>query len=117
MKIIEFVEWVSVFYVPFIAAILTLLTVQIIKAILYKKGILNDTISASSKDSKLGLISSIVSGIFFIVVFLLDLFFIRKTTIIINEDFWLRVTSGSAMTLTLAKSIYTQLHQKWSKVV
>jgi len=117
MEIVEFVQWVSIFYVPFIAAILTLIIVQIIKLFLRRNGILTEEISAVSKDSKLGLISDIVSFIMFTLIFLLDLFFIRKVTIIINEEFWIRISSGATLTWSLAKAIYTQLHQRWSKRV
>lgn len=93
-----------------ISSILTLIITQIIKIILKKKNVINEEMFASKKDIILSRIGRIVSIIIYSSLYLFNEFYL-KHNIVFDETLCIGLISGSALTLTLSKGIYTMLHQ------
>ncbi len=102
--------FISLGYVTIISSILTLIVTQIIKIILKKKNIINEEMFASKKDIILSRIGRIVSLIIYSSLYLFNEFYL-KHNIVFDETLCIGLISGSALTLTLSKGIYTMLHQ------
>lgn len=106
--------FISLGYVTIISSILTLIVTQIIKIILKKKNIINEEMFASKKDIILSRIGRIVSLIIYSSIYLFNEFYL-KHNIVFDETLCIGLISGSALTLTLSKGIYTMLHQYCEK--
>ena len=106
--------FISLGYVTIISSILTLIITQIIKIILKKKNVINEEMFASKKDIILSRIGRIVSLIIYSSLYLFNEFYL-KHNIVFDETLCIGLISGSALTLTLSKGIYTMLHQYCEK--
>ena len=106
--------FISLGYVTIISSILTLIITQIIKVILKKKNIINEEMFASKKDIILSRIGRIISLIIYSSLYILNEYFL-KHNIVFDGALITGLLSGSALTLTLSKGIYTMLHQYCEK--
>ena len=106
--------FISLGYVTIISSILTLIVTQIIKIILKKKNVINEEMFAPKKDIILSRIGRIVSLIIYSSIYLFNEFYL-KHNIVFDETLCIGLISGSALTLTLSKGIYTMLHQYCEK--
>ena len=102
--------FISLGYVTIISSILTLIITQITKMILKKKNVINEEMFASKKDIILSRVGRIVSLIIYSSLYLFNEFYL-KHNIVFDETLCIGLISGSALTLTLSKGIYTMLHQ------
>ena len=102
--------FISLGYVTIISSILTLIVTQIIKIILKKKNVINEEMFASKKDIILSRVGRIISLIIYSSLYLFNEFYL-KHNIVFDETLCIGLISGSALTLTLSKGIYTMLHQ------
>lgn len=102
--------FISLGYVTIISSVLTLIITQIVKMILKKKNVINEEMFASKKDIILSRIGRIVSLIIYSSLYLFNEFYL-KHNIVFDETLCIGLISGSALTLTLSKGIYTMLHQ------
>lgn len=102
--------FISLGYVTIISSILTLIITQIIKIILKKKNVINEEMFESQKDIILSRVGRIVSLIIYSSLYLFNEFYL-KHNIVFDETLCIGLISGSALTLTLSKGIYTMLHQ------
>lgn len=106
--------FISLGYVTIISSILTLIITQIIKVILKKKNVINEEMFASKKDIILSRIGRIISLIIYSSLYILNEYFL-KHNIVFDGALIIGLLSGSALTLTLSKGIYTMLHQYCEK--
>ena len=106
--------FISLGYVTIISSILTLIITQIIKIILKKKNVINEEMFASQKDIILSRIGRIISLIIYSSFYILNEYFL-KHNIVFDGALITGLLSGSALTLTLSKGIYTMLHQYCEK--
>lgn len=106
--------FISLGYVTIISSILTLIITQIIKEILKKKNVINEEMFASQKDIILSRIGRIISLIIYSSLYILNEYFL-KHNIVFDGALITGLLSGSALTLTLSKGIYTMLHQYCEK--
>ena len=106
--------FISLGYVTIISSILTLIITQIIKVILKKKNVINEEMFASKKDIILSRIGRIISLIIYSSLYILNEYFL-KHNIVFDGALITGLLSGSALTLTLSKGIYTMLHQYCEK--
>ena len=106
--------FISLGYVTIISSILTLIVTQIIKIILKKKNVINEEMFASQKDIILSRIGRIISLIIYSSLYILNEYFL-KHNIVFDGALITGLLSGSALTLTLSKGIYTMLHQYCEK--
>lgn len=106
--------YISLGYVTLVASLLTMLSTQIIKVILKKKKVIKEDMNESEKDMILSRIGRISALFFYALLYILNEFFL-KHTVIINNTLIAGLLSGSALTLTTAKGIYTMLHQHFKK--
>ena len=106
--------FINLGYVTIISSVLTLIITQIIKIILKKKNVINEEMFASKKDIILSRIGRIVSIIIYSSLYLFNEFYL-KHNIVFDETLCIGLISGSALTLTLSKGIYTMLHQYCEK--
>ena len=106
--------FISLGYVTIISSILTLIITQIIKVILKKKNVINEEMFASQKDIILSRIGRIISLIIYSSLYILNEYFL-KHYIVFDGALITGLLSGSALTLTLSKGIYTMLHQYCEK--
>lgn len=106
--------FISLGYVTIISSILTLIITQIIKEILKKKNVINEEMFASKKDIILSRIGRIISLIIYSSLYILNEYFL-KHNIVFDGALITGLLSGSALTLTLSKGIYTMLHQYCEK--
>ena len=106
--------FISLGYVTIISSILTLIITQIIKVILRKKNVINEEMFASKKDIILSRIGRIISLIIYSSLYILNEYFL-KHNIVFDGALIIGLLSGSALTLTLSKGIYTMLHQYCEK--
>ena len=106
--------FISLGYVTIISSILTLIITQIIKVILKKKNVINEEMFAPKKDIILSRIGRIISLIIYSSLYILNEYFL-KHNIVFDETLCIGLISGSALTLTLSKGIYTMLHQYCEK--
>ena len=102
--------FISLGYVTIISSVLTLIITQIIKIILKKKNVINEEMFASKKDIILSRVGRIISLIIYSSLYLFNEFYL-KHNIVFDETLCIGLISGSALTLTLSKGIYTMLHQ------
>ena len=102
--------FISLGYVTIISSVLTLIITQIIKMILKKKNVINEEMFASQKDIILSRIGRIISLIIYSSLYILNEYFL-KHNIVFDGALITGLLSGSALTLTLSKGIYTMLHQ------
>ena len=103
--------FISLGYVTIISSILTLIVTQIIKIILKKKNIINEEMFASKKDIILSRVGRIISLIIYSSLYLFNEFYL-KHNIVFDETLCIGLISGSALTLTLSKGIYTTALQR-----
>ena len=106
--------FISLGYVTIISSILILIITQIIKVILKKKNVINEEMFASQKDIILSRIGRIISLIIYSSLYILNEYFL-KHNIVFDGALITGLLSGSALTLTLSKGIYTMLHQYCEK--
>ena len=106
--------FISLGYVTIISSVLTLIITQIIKVILKKKNVINEEMFASKKDIILSRVGRIVSLIIYSSLYILNEYFL-KHNIVFDGALIIGLLSGSALTLTLSKGIYTMLHQYCEK--
>ena len=106
--------FISLGYVTIISSVLTLIITQIIKIILKKKNIINEEMFASKKDIILSRVGRIISLIIYSSIYLFNEFYL-KHNIVFDGALITGLLSGSALTLTLSKGIYTMLHQYCEK--
>lgn len=106
--------FISLGYVTIISSVLTLIITQIIKIILKKKNVINEEMFASQKDIILSRIGRIISLIIYSSLYILNEYFL-KHNIVFDGALITGLLSGSALTLTLSKGIYTMLHQYCEK--
>lgn len=106
--------FISLGYVTIISSILTLIITQIIKVILKKKNVINEAMFASQKDIILSRIGRFISLIIYSSIYVLNEYFF-KHNIVFDGALITGLLSGSALTLTLSKGIYTMLHQYCEK--
>ena len=106
--------FISLGYVTIISSVLTLIITQIIKMILKKKNVINEEMFASQKDIILSRIGRIISLIIYSSLYILNEYFL-KHNIVFDGALITGLLSGSALTLTLSKGIYTMLHQYCEK--
>ncbi len=106
--------FISLGYVTIISSFLTLIITQIIKVILKKKNVINEEMFASQKDIILSRIGRIISLIIYSSLYILNEYFL-KHNIVFDGALIAGLLSGSALTLTLSKGIYTMLHQYCEK--
>ena len=106
--------FISLGYVTIISSFLTLIITQIIKVILKKKNVINEEMFASQKDIILSRIGRIISLIIYSSLYILNEYFL-KHNIVFDGALITGLLSGSALTLTLSKGIYTMLHQYCEK--
>ena len=106
--------FISLGYVTIISSVLTLIITQIIKIILKKKNVINEEMFASKKDIILSRIGRIISLIIYSSLYILNEYFL-KHNIVFDGALITGLLSGSALTLTLSKGIYTMLHQYCEK--
>ena len=106
--------FISLGYVTIISSILTLIVTQIIKIILKKKNVINEEMFAPKKDIILSRVGRIVSLIIYSSLYILNEYFL-KHNIVFDGALITGLLSGSALTLTLSKGIYTMLHQYCEK--
>lgn len=105
--------YVQVGYVTLIASLLTLLVTQGIKWILKKKEIIYEGMEASKKDQMLSRIGRIVALVAYTGLYLGNELYLHHT-ISFDEALVGGLLSGGTFTLTIAKGLYTTLHQ-WSQ--
>lgn len=106
--------FVSLGYVVIIASILTMIITQIIKKILQKKKVITQVTNETRIDIMLTKIGRIVALLTYTLLYLGNEL-ILKNTIVIDKGLIVALLSGSALTLTIAKGIYTSLHQYFKK--
>ena len=106
--------FINLGYVTIISSVLTLIITQIIKIILKKKNVINEEMFASQKDIILSRIGRIISLIIYSSLYILNEYFL-KHNIVFDGALITGLLSGSALTLTLSKGIYTMLHQYCEK--
>ncbi len=104
----------SVGYVTLIASVLTLVITQLIKKILTKKGILYEGMEQSKRDMFLSRIGRIVALLSYVAIYLINAF-LTKHTLVLDKSLLAGLLSGASLTLVIAKSIYTSLHQYFKK--
>ena len=105
--------YVKISYLTVLAGLTTLMITQIIKWILKKKKIIDEETEASKKDEMLSRIGRIV-GLIAYTGFYIWNEMILKHNIVFDEALITGILTGGALTLTVAKGIYTTLHQ-WSQ--
>jgi len=106
--------YVSVGYVVLIASILTIILMGIYKLILKKKKIIFEGMDADKKDSLLSKSGRIIALIIYSIVYIINELVLHNE-IILNETLIVGLISGGAITLTVAKGLYTSLHQNQKK--
>lgn len=107
----KFQFFISLGYVTIISTILTLIFTQIIKVILKKKGVFTNEIK---QDLLLSQIGRIIALITYVTLYLINEI-VLKHSIIIDKNLFIGLLTGSSLTLTLAKGIYTFLHQHFAR--
>lgn len=106
--------FISLGYVTLIASILTMLITQFIKLILIKKGIITENMNSSRKDIILSGIGRIIALVLYTALYLLNEYYL-KHHVVFDENLIVGLFSGGALTLTVAKGLYTMLHQSSQK--
>ena len=105
--------YVKVSYITILASIMTIIITQIIKTILKKKKIITEETEASKKDEILSRTGRIIALVVYTIMYLINERIINKT-IKIDESLITGLITGATLTITIAKGIYTMLHQ-WSE--
>lgn len=105
--------YVKISYLTVLSGLTTLIITQIIKWVLKKKKIIDEETEASKKDEMLSRIGRIV-GLISYTGFYIGNEMILKREIVFDEALITGILTGGALTLTVAKGIYTTLHQ-WSQ--
>ena len=106
----NFKFYLSLGYVVIIASFITIVIMEIIKYVLRKKNIINNDMNANKKDNILTNIGRFISLIVYVIVYLINEL-VLKNNIEFNETLFVGLLSGGAMTLTVAKGIYTAYRQ------
>lgn len=107
----KFQFFISLGYVTIISTFLTLIFTQIIKIILKEKGVFTNEIK---QDLLLSQIGRIIALITYVTLYLINEI-VLKHSIIIDKSLFIGLLTGSSLTLTLAKGIYTFLHQHFAR--
>ena len=110
----DFKFYLSLGFVIVVSSILTILLMEIIKLILKKKKIIGDDTDADKKDELLSKIGRFVALFIYALVYLINEL-LAKNTIALNESLAIGLLSGGAVTLTVAKGLYTSFRQKQKK--
>ncbi len=105
--------YVKVSAVTIIAGILTLIITQIIKVVLKKKRIIVEGMEECRKDEVLSRIGRIVALITYASFYIGNELYL-KHTLAFDGALITGLLTGATLTLTIAKGIYTMLHQ-WSQ--
>ncbi len=109
----QYTFYVQIGYITFLASVLTLIVTQIIKVVLKKKQIIYEGMEVSKQDMILSRVGRIVAFIMYAGLYIgNELLF--KHAVKIDEPLLVGLISGTTLTLTVSKGIYTMLHQ-WSK--
>lgn len=106
----EYEYFISLGYVVIISSILTLICSQLVKQIIIKKGIITDKTNESRKDILLSNTSRLIALITYTITYLTNEL-ILNNKVIIDKKLLIGLITGSALTLTVSKGIYTYLHQ------
>ena len=109
----EYQFYVEVGYVTLLSAFLTLVLTEIIKVILKKKNIIHEGMEASKQDMILIRIGRILALVLYVGLYLGNEWYLHHT-VVFDETCITGLITGAAFTLTVAKGMYTTLHQ-WSK--
>lgn len=110
----DFKFYVSLGYVVMISSIITILAMQIYKAILKKRKLLTDDMNPDKKDNMLSKAGRISALLVYSAVYLVNEMLI-KNEIMIDEALIIGLISGGTTTLVVAKGLYTSLRQKQKK--
>ncbi len=110
----DFKFYLSLSFVIVLSSILTIITVEIIKLILKKKKIITEETDADKKDQLLIKIGRFVALLIYTIVYLIKEFLL-KHDLIFNEALFIGLLSGGAVTLTVAKGLYTSFRQSQKK--
>ncbi len=113
-KIKDYKFFVNVGFVSLLAAILTMIITQVVKIILVKKGFIKSEIEATKKDLILSWIGRICALVTYSSIYICEALFL-KHDLVFDEALIMGLLSGSAITLTIAKALYTVLHQYFKK--
>lgn len=110
----NFQFYLSLGYVVLISSIITIIFMEIIKIILKKKKVIVEEMDATKKDILLTKIGRFIALFVYCIVYLLNEL-ILKNAIQFNETLMVGILSGGAMTLTVAKGLYTTFRQNQKK--
>lgn len=105
--------YIQVGYLTVLASVLTLVITQLIKMILKKKKVIYEGMEVSKKDMILQAVGRVTALIIYSCLYLANEF-ILKHVIVFDGALLTGLLTGAALTLLVAKAIYTVLHQ-WSK--
>lgn len=110
----DFKFYISLGYVVLISSILTIIIMEIIKVILKKKNIITSDMNQDKKDDYLRKMGKVVSLITYLIVYLLNEYFLHHQ-ITFDEGLIAGILSGGISTLTVAKGLYTSYRQYQKK--
>lgn len=110
----DFKFYLSLGFVIVLSSILTIVFMEIVKLVLKKRKVINEDLDADKKDDMLTKIGRFVALIVYVVVYFINEL-IAKNTVILNETLAVGLLSGGAVTLTVAKGLYTAFRQKQKK--
>lgn len=110
----NFEFFISLGYVTITASILTMIFTQIIKMILKKRKIIYPGMEANEKDAILSKAGRIVAIILYSSLYIGNEYYL-KHQIIFDGALLTGILSGGALTLTIAKGLYTTIRQYQKK--
>ncbi len=101
----------SLGYVTLGASLITMIFTEIIKLILKKTKVLTPNIDTTKKDIVLSRVGRIVALVVYACFYIVDVLFIKKTTLEVDITLFTSLISGSTLTLIISKGIYTGIRQ------
>lgn len=113
LKTVEF--FYSLGYVTLCSCLITMFLLDIIKLILKQAKVLNKETNPIRKDSLLSLIGRIVALVVYASIYIVDIYFIKHSALVVDTSLFASLLSGSALTLCISKGIYTGLRQMAKK--
>ena len=105
----------SLGYVTLSASIMTMIVTEVVKLILKATKVLTPNINQTKKDIILSRTGRIAALVIYALFYVIDIVFIKKTTLVIDIAFFASLLSGSTLTLFISKGIYTALRQMSKK--
>ena len=88
---------------------------QIIKSILKKTKTITVNMDSAKKDIILSRTGRIVALVIYTLLYIIDILFIKKDTLVVDVALFTSLLSGSTLTLCISKGFYTGLRQMSKK--